>query len=198
MSCSPFDLKDYFLQELADSERRQVEAHVKTCEPCRVELDRLGFTEAALLSVREEEIPQRIAFVSDKIFEPSPLRRWLGGFWGSAARLGFASAAMLSAAICFYAIRPPATVQIVERPVAAQTMSASDIQAKIDAAVAQVEERESAKTKKLVADLAEERQKLEWAIGYVELQSRKFKTLQASNAGYALPPDHNAPKDQIQ
>ena len=29
MSCSPFDLKDYFLKELADPQRRQVEAHVE-------------------------------------------------------------------------------------------------------------------------------------------------------------------------
>ncbi len=33
MSCSPFDLRDYFLQELADPQQRQVEAHVKTCPP---------------------------------------------------------------------------------------------------------------------------------------------------------------------
>jgi len=44
MSCSPFDLKDYFLKELADPQRRQVEAHVKSCEPCREELDRLQLT----------------------------------------------------------------------------------------------------------------------------------------------------------
>src|ERR1043166_5101819 len=99
MSCSPFDLRDYFLRELPDPQQRQVEAHVKSCQTCREEIDRLNLTEAALLSLRDEEIPQRIAFVSDKIFEPSPLRRWLAGFWGSAARLGFASAAMLSAAL---------------------------------------------------------------------------------------------------
>ena len=28
MSCSPFDLRDYFLKELPDSEQRQVESHV--------------------------------------------------------------------------------------------------------------------------------------------------------------------------
>ena len=82
MSCSPFDLRDYFLKELADPQRRQVEAHVKTCPPCREELERLQLTEAALFSLRDEEIPQRIAFVSDKIFEPSPWRRWLGRFLG--------------------------------------------------------------------------------------------------------------------
>ena len=82
MSCSPFDLRDYFLQELTDPQQRQVEAHVKTCQACREELDRLRLTEAALFSLRDEEIPQRIAFVSDKIFEPSPWRRWLGGVLG--------------------------------------------------------------------------------------------------------------------
>ena len=49
MSCSPFDLRDYFLQELTDPQQRQVEAHVKTCQPCREELDRLSVTQAALL-----------------------------------------------------------------------------------------------------------------------------------------------------
>ena len=80
MSCSPFDLKDYFLQELTDPQRHQVEAHVRTCALCHEEMDRLQMTQAALLSLRDEEIPQRIAFVSDKIFEPSPLRRWWSGF----------------------------------------------------------------------------------------------------------------------
>src|SRR5579872_3752510 len=99
MSCSPFDLRDYFLQELSDPQQRQVEAHVKVCAQCTDELDRLRITEAALFSVRDEEIPQRIAFVSDKIFEPSPWRRWWTALWASSARLGFASAAMLSVAI---------------------------------------------------------------------------------------------------
>src|SRR5215471_8554932 len=101
MSCSPFDLREYFLKELADPERKQVEQHVRGCHTCREELDRLQITESALFSLREEEIPQRIAFVSDKIFEPSPLKRWLTAFWGSSARLGFAAAAMLSVAITF-------------------------------------------------------------------------------------------------
>ncbi len=108
MSCSPFDLKDYFLQELPSPQQFQVEAHVKTCPPCREELERLQLTEAALFSLRDEEIPQRIAFVSDQIFEPSPLRRWFSGFWGSTARLGFASAAMLSASVFYFAATRPA------------------------------------------------------------------------------------------
>src|ERR1051326_3096950 len=99
MSCSPFELKDYYLQELSHPQQREVEAHVKGCQVCREELDQLQLTGAALLSLRDEEIPQRIAFVSDKVFEPSPWRRWWTAFWGSSARLAFASAAMLSAAL---------------------------------------------------------------------------------------------------
>src|SRR5580658_11160653 len=119
MSCSPFDLRDYFFQELSDPhQQRQVEVHVKTCAPCREELDRLRITGAALRSIADEEIPQRIAFVSDKIFEPSPWRRWLAAFWNSGARLGFASAAMLSASLVVFALKPaPAPVFSVMRPV---------------------------------------------------------------------------------
>ena len=98
MSCSPFDLRDYHFRELTEDERRQTEVHVRTCAACREELERLRGTEAALLMVPDEEIPQRIGFVSDPVFAPSPLRRAWSAFWGSAARLGFASAAMLSAA----------------------------------------------------------------------------------------------------
>src|ERR1035438_9790460 len=95
MSCSPFDLRDYFLKELTDPQQHQVEAHVQDCSGCREELDRLRLTGAALCSWREEEIPQRIGFVSDPVFQ----RSWWAAFWGSSARLGFASAAVLSVAI---------------------------------------------------------------------------------------------------
>jgi hypothetical protein len=95
MSCSQFDLKAYFLGEPDAAGRGAVEEHLKACTACREELDRLRLTGAALASVLDEEMPHRIAFVSDKIFEP---RGW-ARFWGSAPRLGFASAAMLSLAI---------------------------------------------------------------------------------------------------
>src|SRR5262249_4740031 len=116
MSCSPFDLRDYFLNELSDTERRQVDAHVKTCMACREEVDRLRLTETALFSMRDEEIPQRIAFVSDPVFQRSPWRRWFDAFWGSAARLGFASAAMLSTAILVYAFSRPAPAPVINVP----------------------------------------------------------------------------------
>jgi hypothetical protein len=103
MSCSPFDLRDFFFKELSGPQQLQVEAHVQTCAACQEEMERLQVTGAALFSLREEEIPQRIGFVSDKIFEPSPMRRWFAAFWGSTARLGFASAVVLSVAMSFSA-----------------------------------------------------------------------------------------------
>ena len=49
-------------------------------------------------------MPYRIAFVSDKIFEP---RGW-AWLWNSAPRLGFVSAAMLAAAILVHGLVRPA------------------------------------------------------------------------------------------
>jgi len=170
MSCSPFDLKDYFLQELADPQRRQVEAHVKTCQPCREELDRLRLMEAALFVLREEEIPQRIAFVSDPVFEPSPWRRAFSAFWNSGARLGFASAAMLSAALVVFAMHRPAPAPVVTvAPTSVQTASASgmteaEVQTRIDSAVAKalapIEARQKAQLEQVKADLDGARQRL--------------------------------------
>ena len=185
MSCSPFDLKDYFLKELPSPQRLQVEAHVKTCDTCREDLDRLQLTEAALFSLRDEEIPQRIAFVSDKIFEPSPLRRWFAGFWGSTARLGFASAAMLSCAIFYFAATrtapAPNRPAVIERVTVAAAPSPAEIQKQIQqavaVAVAEVEARQAEKTNKLVADLElrsdEMRRSLQLVAGEYELDRKR-------------------------
>jgi anti-sigma factor RsiW len=167
MSCSPFDLQDYFLQELAPPQRLQVEAHIKTCAPCRVELERLCLTQTALFSLRDEEIPQRIAFVSDPVFEPSVWRRAWTAFWNSGARLGFASAAMLSAALIVSALNRPApapAVQMAPPVVRAVSVSEADIQARVDTAVAkavaEVEARQQRQTRQILADLEESRRRL--------------------------------------
>src|ERR1039457_5459171 len=147
MNCSPFDLKDYFLKELTDPQQRQVEEHVQTCSGCREELDRLRLTEAALCSLREEEIPQRIGFVSDPVFE----RSWWPAFWGSPARLGFAGAAMLSVAILVLGLthRTPAVFS-------SQTFySRAEVDQRIHAAVSAAESRQERKTTQLVHDLVQ-------------------------------------------
>jgi hypothetical protein len=188
MSCSPFDLRDYFLKELVPEERVQVDGHLKACAGCREELDRLQMTEAALFSLRDEEIPQRIAFVSDKIFEPSPMRRWFDAFWGSTARLGFASAALLSCSIFYFAAtrpapapNPPAVIErvtaAVGKPAPSQAEIQQQIQQAVSVAVAEVEARQAEKTTKLVADLEartnEIRRSLQLAADQQELDRKR-------------------------
>jgi anti-sigma factor RsiW len=152
MNCSPFDIKDYFFGELGEAECARVRAHVEGCRGCSEELDRLRLTDAALHSLREEEPPRRIALVPDKVVEPPWWRVW----WNSAPRLGFASAALLAAAILVHAfVRPvavqprpaPAPAAIEARSGAAESRS---VEAAVQAAVAQSEARQALKTAQLV------------------------------------------------
>jgi len=136
MSCSPFDLKGYCFKELGESERRLTEVHVRTCARCREELDRLRGVEAALLALPDEEIPQRIGFVSDPVFQPSALRRGWEALWGSAARLGFASAAMLSAALVVYSITRPVPQANAPAPAIVRAALEKDFARRLNDAVA--------------------------------------------------------------
>jgi len=193
MSCSPFDLKDYFLKELTDPQQLQMEAHIHDCQACREELDRLRLTQTALFSLRDEEMPQRIAFVSDPVFEPSPWRRWWSGFWGSSARLGFASAAMLSGALVFFAVtRPAAVVQkMVETPVqtaAAVAPSEAEIQQRVNRAVnaavaVAVDRAVAVRTRDIVAQLEQARSSLVLADANFEIWRKRdlVKYRQATN-----------------
>ena len=171
MNCSPYDLHDYLFEELTPAQTAEVRGHLKSCAPCTTELDRLRATTSTLLALRDEEIPQRIGFVSDKVFEPSPVRRWLAGLWTSAAQLGFVSAALLSGAIFFHTVHAapemhnsaqPAYTQAdldrrIQDAVATQVKAQVDaqIRTKIDAAVtqavAETEERAQKRTTTLLA-----------------------------------------------
>ena len=104
MSCDRLDsVRDYAFDELALGARAELEKHVLSCFECADELRGLQFTTAALHTLPDREIPQRIAFVSDKVFAPSPVARFFGGFWNSAAKVGFASACLLAGAITYSA-----------------------------------------------------------------------------------------------
>jgi anti-sigma factor RsiW len=102
MGCEGHDWKAYAFGELAANERRDAEAHAAACEGCREELAQVRLTVDTLAALREEEVPRRIAFVSDKVFEP----RW----WEMFLRPSFAAALVLAAAIVMhgYMTRPPA------------------------------------------------------------------------------------------
>lgn len=101
MNCEKYDWKAYALGELAANERREAEGHAATCDGCRGELAHVRLTIDTLSALREEEVPRRIAFVSDKVFEP----RW----WDVFLKPSFAAALVLAAAILMhgYLVRPP-------------------------------------------------------------------------------------------
>lgn len=159
MSCSPFDLKDYFLDELPNPRRLEVEAHVQHCQACREELDRLRLTQTALTALGEEEVPRRLAFVSDKIFEPSPWRRGWAALWGSGPRLGFASAAMLSVAILVSALMRPApapvlgTASVFRDAAVSGALTSQEVDRRIRAAVSESEARQGQRTEQLVKQI---------------------------------------------
>jgi len=99
----------------------------------------LNLTRSALASLEDEEMPRRIAFVSDRVFEP----RWWQTMWRSGPAMGFASAALLAAAILAHGF---------VRPVAPAAGSAVD-EAKIEQRIEiQVSARMNAVVTKAVSD----------------------------------------------
>jgi anti-sigma factor RsiW len=173
MSCSPFDLRDYFLKELPEPERKQVEVHTRTCDACQEELERLRLTGAALLSLSDEEIPQRLAFVSDKVFEPAPWRRAWSAFWGSAARLGFASAAMLSVALIFFAVHGAGQ----KAGGRAGALTPPEMQQQIQAAVDRAVTAREAKLEQRIDEIERERDQFRLAADSLFDYSRREKLM---------------------
>ena len=149
MSCSSVDLKAYFLGELAAAERAPVEKHLSACAGCREELERLDSTRAALASLADEDPPRRIAFVSDKVFEP----RWWQAIWHSGPAMGFASSALLAAAIFVHAYARPAAAP--PNTAQAEQRIEQEVNARVDAAVtkavAAVEQRQDQRIAQAVA-----------------------------------------------
>lgn len=194
MSCSPFDLRDYYFKDLAENQRRLTEVHVNVCASCREELDRLRGTEIALLAVPDEEIPQRIGFVSDPVFQPSAFRRGWHALWGSAARLGFASAAMLSAALLVFSLTRPIPQAAAPAPVVARVAQvdlSQSLNAAVARAVAESEARQSLQTRELLA-ASDQRHALETQAlqvrfdEYIEVERKRQSVLmRASNDGPA-------------
>ncbi len=192
MSCS-VDLKAYAVDELPKNERGVVEDHVRGCQNCREELDRLNLTRSALASLEDEEIPRRIAFVSDRVFEP----RWWQTMWRSGPAMGFASSALLAGAILAHGFaRPvapaPGPVAQVDAAQIEQRVEAqvnSRLNSRVDVAVAkavtEVQAKQAAELAQVVraaevqrkADLAT----IQQAANYYEKQIHRFEV--ASNEG---------------
>jgi anti-sigma factor RsiW len=149
MSCSEVDLKAYFLGELSPADRTPVEKHLNVCAGCREELERLDSTRVALASLADEEPPRKIAFVSDKVFEP----RWWQSIWHSGPAMGLGSAALLAGAIFVHAYARPAAAPVdtakmeqrMEQQVDARVGEA------VSKAVAAVEQRQDQRIAQAVA-----------------------------------------------
>ena len=154
MSCS-FNIKDYFFGELSPQDRRTVDLHLASCPKCQEELDALNLTQTALLMVRDEEPPSRIAFVSDKVFEP----RWYQSLWNSGPKLAFASSALLAAAILVHGFElnrpaPPVAqtqTQAQAQPAITEAEVASRVNVAVQKAVTESEARQTAILRQVIA-----------------------------------------------
>ena len=150
MSCSSFeskpdskpDWKAYVLRELDSDAARQAEAHLATCSICHEEVATLRLTLDTLSTLREEEVPRRIAFVSDKVFEP----RW----WQRVFNPTFAAGALVTAAILVHGAMRPGQSQVD-----------AAVSTAVNKAVAQVEARHQQDTQiiQAMSDLIEHRDK---------------------------------------
>lgn len=174
-------LHDYAMGELAPAEHPALEQHLAICGECAADLDRLRVTTAALRILPDREIPRRIAFVSDKVFQPSPLARFFGGFRNSAAWLGFASACVLSGAIVFSASHRPAEIRTVVRT--ANVDVSKQVNDAVAKAVATVRAEDALKIDVASRKLEREydARMAEVAESYAVLQKRLGSSLLASN-----------------
>lgn len=171
-------LRDYAFDELPQTERAAVEQHVTTCGQCALELDRLRMTTAALRMLPDQEIPQRIAFVSDRVFE----RSWWQRFRNSGAQMGFASACVLAAAMVVSAWQFAGSKTTAVRTVV-QTASVpqEQINAAVAKAVAQVREEDAR-----VIQAAEQKRDAEYQ-AQMNAVSESFSVLQKRlNRSYTM------------
>jgi len=122
------DWKAYVLGELDAHTRREAEAHAASCAACQEEAASLRITLDAMATLREEEMPRRIAFVSDKVFEP----KW----WQVFLRPSFAAAAVIAAAILVHAfVGPTAAPQVVPMTQTSAQIDAATLESRVSAEV---------------------------------------------------------------
>jgi anti-sigma factor RsiW len=131
--CEQCDWKAYALGELDQSARREAEGHAATCASCREELATLRLTLDAMATLRDEEMPRRIAFVSDKVFEPT----WFQRLWSPT----FAGALVVAAAI------------LVHGFARAGSADQAQIQAQVDRAVTKAVAQVEAKNQEQMQDV---------------------------------------------
>ena len=112
------------------------------------EAERLETTLAALHALPDEEIPRRIAFVSDKVFEP----KW----WQRFPVWGLASAAMLSFAVLAHGVMVrPVPGNIALTPVVDTSALEAQFNHRLETALKKGQAENDAKLKTAVAETRE-------------------------------------------
>lgn len=152
------EIQAYMLGELPAGKRKEMEQWLQANPEAALEAERLGVVVSALQRLPEEEPPRRIAFVSDKVFEP----KWYERLWASGPRAAFASAALLAMAIVAHGVvtAPKAAPAPVVAAAVPQDVIAREVNAAVAKAVAQVRADTDAQSQKLVnAALAEAEKK---------------------------------------
>lgn len=168
MTCQ-VDIKAYALGEATPAERRTAETHIASCAVCRSEFESLNMLRTVLMTDPDQEPPRRIAFVSDKIFEPKWWQRALGigAGWNPMQLLApVALSALASFAIVkvqsvgmpvgSIASAGPNSNQLVQQSSAprGETDRDKDVAARVDAAVkqavAEVRAQDQAQTSQLL------------------------------------------------
>ncbi len=145
MSCE-VDLKAYAVDELTRAERVVVETHLRGCQSCREELERLNLTCSALASLEDEEIPRRISFVSDRVFEP----RWWQTMWHSGPVMGFASAVLLAGAILVHGLERAPSVDAAQIETRIEARVNARVQAAVQVAVNEAEAKQASEFAKVL------------------------------------------------
>lgn len=198
MSCPDFDWNGYVLGETPPEERERHARHLAACAACRQETESLQATLQAMRRLPESEIPRRIAFVSDPVFEP----RWWQRLLASGPRAALASSALLAAAILahgFIAQAPPAPpaaeVASIERevekqvarrlPAAVEERVRAELQPALARLASRIDELESSRLasveKKFAQQRAEDIRDLRGAFDDVE---RRLSAIQMMAARY--------------
>ncbi len=200
------DLKAYALGEGSKAEREAVEAHLAESAAAREELQHLEITLAALQSLPDEEIPRRIAFVSDPIFAPS----WWQRFWQPGPQAMLGAAAMLAVAIVAHgwmgqSMTPPAApVSLAQGPAPSAEQMKRVVDDAVSQAVTQALAKAEARQQLLLKDAlaqAEQRhqaQRQMMAVSFEEnlgLLRKQMNRLYVSTANLTAPnPNPGAPQ----
>jgi len=165
MNNPEIDLNAYALGDTTPAEREAAAAHLAQSPEARDEFERLQCTLTALRGLGEEELPRRIAFVSDPVFDTP----WWKRLFASGPRLGFAGAGLLAAAITAHGFLMRPLPVVVQGPAA---VVAQISQADIDSAVAKA------------VQAVEDRQQKQMTVAFSEIEKRHTMETQMMAVGF--------------